>query len=166
MSQKCDPADSCQTCSQSATCSAEEKAAHIEKRVVEKLASIKHKIMIMSGKGGVGKSTVAINVGAALAQQGWEAGILDADIHGPNVPKMLGVEATPIGGVEHGIRPVEPFPHLKLISMAFFITNPDHPVVWRGPLKHSAIQQFISEYFNWFSYRLLLTCPLEQETRP
>jgi Mrp family chromosome partitioning ATPase len=101
--------------------------------------------MIMSGKGGVGKSTVAINLGAALAQQGLEAGILDADIHGPNVPKMLGVDATPIPRVEHNIRPVEPFPHLKLISMGFFIGNPDNPIVWRGPLKHSAIQQFISD---------------------
>ncbi len=145
MSEKCEPTDSCQTCSQSASCSADEKAAHTERRVAEKLASIRHKIMIMSGKGGVGKSTVAINLGAALAQQGLEAGILDADIHGPNVPKMLGVEATPIVAVEHGIRPVEPFPHLKLISMAFFIGNPDNPVIWRGPLKHSAIQQFISD---------------------
>lgn len=145
MSDKCEPGQSCQTCDQAGSCSADEKAAHVEKRVTEKLVHIKHKIMIMSGKGGVGKSTVAINLGAAFARQGLEAGILDGDIHGPNVPKMLGVEASPVVGVEHGIRPVEPFPHLKLISMAFFIGNPDNPVVWRGPLKHSAIQQFISD---------------------
>jgi ATP-binding protein involved in chromosome partitioning len=145
MSEKCNPDQSCQTCSQSASCGADEKAAHTEKRVAERLAGIKHKIMIMSGKGGVGKSTVAINLGAVLAHQGLEAGILDADIHGPNVPKMLGVEARPIMGVEHSIRPVEAYSNLKLISMAFFIGNPDNPIVWRGPLKHSAIQQFISD---------------------
>lgn len=145
MSQKCGPDESCQTCGQSGTCSAEEKAAHTEKRVAEKLAGIKHRIMIMSGKGGVGKSTVAINLGAAFALQGLDTGILDADIHGPNVPKMLGVDTTPIVGIENSIRPVEAYPHLKLISMAFFIGNPDNPIVWRGPLKHSAIQQFVSD---------------------
>jgi Mrp family chromosome partitioning ATPase len=113
--------------------------------VAERLSHIKHRVMVMSGKGGVGKSTVAINLAAAFAQQGLETGILDADIHGPNVPKMLGVETRPIVGAEHHIRPVEAFPHLKLISMAFFIGNPDNPIVWRGPLKHSAIQQFISD---------------------
>jgi len=70
MSEKCDPAESCQTCNQSASCSAEEKAAHTEERLAEKLADIKHKIMVMSGKGGVGKSTIAINLGAAMAGQG------------------------------------------------------------------------------------------------
>jgi len=155
MTQKCDPGESCQSCGQSADCSTDKKAAHTEKRIAEKLAVIKHKIMIMSGKGGVGKSTVAINLGAALAQQGLETGILDADIHGPNVPKMLGVEARPVVGVEHGIRPVEAFPHLKLISMAFFIGNPDNPVVWRGPLKHSAIQQFIGDV-EWGTLEFLI----------
>lgn len=145
MSEKRDPGESSQTSSQSASHSADQKAAHTEQRLAEKLADIKHKIMVMSGKGGVGKSTVAINLGAAMAGQGLETGILDADIHGPDVPKMLGVDGRPIVGVEHGIRPVEPFPHLKLISMAFFIGNPDNPIVWRGPLKHSAIQQFISD---------------------
>ena len=145
MSQKCDPDENCQTCSQSATCSVEEKAAHTEKKVAEKLACIKHRIMIMSGKGGVGKSTVAINLGAVLAHQGLETGILDADIHGPNVPKMLGVEGRPIVSLENSLRPVEPFSHLKLISMAFLLENPDNPIVWRGPLKHSAIQQFIGD---------------------
>jgi Mrp family chromosome partitioning ATPase len=145
MNDKSDPGESRQTSGQPARGSTDEKAAQTEQRLSRKLAAIKHKIMILSGKGGVGKSTVAINLGASLAQQGLEIGILDADIHGPNVPKMLGVEARPIVGVEHGIRPVEPFAHLKLISMAFFIGNPDNPVVWRGPLKHSAIQQFVSD---------------------
>ncbi|MBW2122637.1 MAG: Mrp/NBP35 family ATP-binding protein [Deltaproteobacteria bacterium] len=145
MSDKCDPGENCQTCSHSASCSADEKAAHTEQRLTQKLTAIKHKVMVMSGKGGVGKSTVAINLGAVMARQGLETGILDADIHGPNVPKMLGVDARPLVGAEHGIRPVEALPHLKLISMAFFIGSPDNPVVWRGPLKHSAIQQFISD---------------------
>jgi Mrp family chromosome partitioning ATPase len=116
-----------------------------DKRVTQNLGKIRHKIMVMSGKGGVGKSTVAVNLAAVLALDGHKVGILDADIHGPNVPKMWGTDWKPLQGGEEGIRPVEVLPNVKLISMAFLLPNPDSPVVWRGPIKHTAIKQFLGD---------------------
>jgi ATP-binding protein involved in chromosome partitioning len=116
-----------------------------DKRVTEHLGKIRYKIMVMSGKGGVGKSTVAVNLAAVLAMEGLRVGILDADIHGPNVPKMWGTDWKPLQGGNEAIRPVEVLPNVKLISMAFLLPNPDSPVVWRGPIKHTAIKQFLGD---------------------
>jgi len=101
--------------------------------------------MVMSGKGGVGKSTVSTNLAVALSMDGFDAGLLDADIHGPNIPKMLGIEFSHVQGSGQGMIPVEVFPNLKVISMAFFIGGRDNPVVWGGPLKHNAVGQFVGE---------------------
>ncbi|MCE5296623.1 MAG: Mrp/NBP35 family ATP-binding protein [Euryarchaeota archaeon] len=117
-------------------------------KLMKRLAQIKHKIIIMSGKGGVGKSTVATNLAMSLAMRGYETGILDVDITGPNVPKMLGVEDAPLMADDEGIFPVEVTPHLKAISMAFLISDKDAPVVWRGPAKMGAIRQFLTDV-NW-----------------
>jgi ATP-binding protein involved in chromosome partitioning len=104
--------------------------------------------MVMSGKGGVGKTTVAVNLAFALQMKGMEVGLLDSDIHGPDVPKMLG-----IGKSKPDIESNEIIPSriplgmgraLKVISMAFFLEK-DSPVIWRGPLKMSALQQFLSD---------------------
>jgi ATP-binding protein involved in chromosome partitioning len=116
-----------------------------DKRVTEHLGKIRYKIMIMSGKGGVGKSTVAVNLTAVLAMEGLRVGILDADIHGPNVPKMWGADWKPLQSEGEGIRPIEVLPNVKLISMGFLLPNPDSPVVWRGPIKHTAIKQFLGD---------------------
>jgi ATP-binding protein involved in chromosome partitioning len=116
-----------------------------DKRVTEHLGKIRYKIMVMSGKGGVGKSTVAVNLAAVLAMDGQRVGILDADIHGPNIPKMWGTDWRPLQSGGEGIRPIEVFPNVKLISMAFLLPNPDSPVVWRGPIKHTAIKQFLGD---------------------
>jgi ATP-binding protein involved in chromosome partitioning len=142
---KCDTDGSCSTCEQTASCSDEEKKAHEEERLHQRLGKIRYKIMVMSGKGGVGKSTVAVNLAAVLALDDQKVGILDADIHGPNVPKMWGSNWKPLEGGNEGIRPVEVFPNVKLISMAFLLPNPDSPVVWRGPIKHTAIKQFLGD---------------------
>jgi ATP-binding protein involved in chromosome partitioning len=99
----------------------------------------------MSGKGGVGKSSVATNLAVALSLDGFEIGLLDADIHGPNIPKMLGIESRPVVPTDDGMRAVEALPNLKVMSTAFFIGDQDNAVVWRGPLKHSALSQFIGE---------------------
>jgi ATP-binding protein involved in chromosome partitioning len=103
---------------------------------------IKNAIAVASGKGGVGKTTVAVNMAAALAQAGARVGLLDADVYGPNVPTMLGVERMPapqgnkmVPGEAYGV---------KLISIAFLV-EPGQPLIWRGPMLHSAIRQFISD---------------------
>ncbi|MCX6651453.1 MAG: Mrp/NBP35 family ATP-binding protein [Methanomassiliicoccales archaeon] len=114
-------------------------------RLKKSLAKIKHKIIVMSGKGGVGKSTVAVNIATALAMRGYEVGILDADIHGPNIPKMLHIEDGEVMSDENGLMPVLVPPHMKVMSMAFLLQDRDTPVVWRGPIKMGALRQFIAE---------------------
>ncbi len=114
-------------------------------RLKKSLAKIKHKIVVMSGKGGVGKSTVTVNLATALAMRGFEVGILDADIHGPNIPKMLNIEHEDVISDEDGLMPVLVPPHMKVMSMAFLLQDPDTPVVWRGPIKMGALRQFVAE---------------------
>jgi ATP-binding protein involved in chromosome partitioning len=143
--QKCEPSRDCQSCSQANRCSEEEKKAHQEEMLREKLFHIEHRIMVMSGKGGVGKSTVATNLAVALARRGYQVGILDADVHGPNIPKMLGVDQERPQGTAQGMLPIQAYPNLKAFSMGFLLPNVDSPVVWRGPLKHGAFKQFLAE---------------------
>jgi len=116
------------------------------------LSKIKHRIGVLSGKGGVGKTTVATNLAAELAKRGFKVGLLDADIHGPNVAKMFGAEGQRLFADPNSqtIKPFIPLgmPNLKIVSMAFLLENPDQPVVWRGPLKHQAIKQFLAE-IDW-----------------
>jgi Mrp family chromosome partitioning ATPase len=114
-------------------------------KLLKSLGRIKHKIIVMSGKGGVGKSTVSVNMAMALAMRGYNVGILDADIHGPNIPKMLNIEDAQIQGDQEGLFPVEVTPHLKVMSMAFLLENRDSPIVWRGPMKMGAIRQFVAD---------------------
>ena len=116
-----------------------------EENIAKNLEKIKHKIVVMSGKGGVGKSTVATNLAVTLSAEGKEVGLLDIDIHGPNIPKMLGIEEEKIGGDEKSMYPVMVSPHLKVISMGFLLKDKDTPVIWRGPLKMKAIKQFIGD---------------------
>ena len=106
---------------------------------------IKHKIMVLSGKGGVGKSTVSVGLALSLARQGKKVGLMDIDITGPNVPKMLGVENADLHVEDGQIFPVIGPHGVKVISMAFLIEDPDKPVIWRGPIKLGAIQQFIGD---------------------
>ena len=106
---------------------------------------ISKKIMVLSGKGGVGKSTVATGLALSLAGQGMKVGLLDIDITGPNVPKMLGLEDVELNVEEGQIFPAIGPNGLKVISMAFLLEDPDKPVIWRGPIKLGAIQQFIGD---------------------
>jgi len=116
-----------------------------DERIANNLKKIKHKIVIMSGKGGVGKSTVAATLAFALSLEGKEVGLLDVDIHGPNIPKMLDIENEKVIGDENGIQPIIIPPRLKVMSMAFFLSSKDSPIIWRGPLKMRAIKQFLGE---------------------
>jgi len=144
----CDQDTSCSQCSSSQECSQEEKKRHEEERLQAQLKQIKHTIAVMSGKGGVGKSTIATNLAVALAQRNYKVGLMDADIHGPNVPKMLGIEGARLVGSGNGIRPVMYYPNLKVISVAFMLASTDDAVIWRGPLKHAVIRQFLSD-IDW-----------------
>jgi ATP-binding protein involved in chromosome partitioning len=117
-------------------------------KLVMKMSMIKHKIAVISGKGGVGKSTVTVNLAAAFAAQGHpgKVGVLDADIHGPCVPKMLGLKGQKlVGGPAGTIFPVTGRYGLKVVSMDFLLPSDEAPVIWRGPLKMRVIQQFLSD---------------------
>jgi len=141
----CEKDKACETCDSAGRCSEQEKEAHEEARLKQRLFHIRHKLMVMSGKGGVGKSTVAVNLAATLAMDGHRVGILDADIHGPNIPRMLGVDLCALEGTKDGLRPVEAYPNLTVVSMALISHNPDSPIVWRGPIKHNVIKQFLGD---------------------
>ena len=106
-------------------------------------SNIKTLIAVASGKGGVGKSTVSVNLAVLLAQMGAKVGLMDADVYGPNIPMMMGVRELPPQKGEGGITPAE-IHQVKLISIGFMV-KPDQPIVWRGPMLHSAIQQFVRD---------------------
>jgi len=119
-----------------------------EKRLTEKMSKIRHALIVMSGKGGVGKTTIAVNLAYVLSLFGKKTGILDVDIHGPNIAKMLGIEKQFLGGFDAGIEPVEVRNNLKAVSLALTGHDPDQPIIWRGPMKTAVIRQFLADV-NW-----------------
>ena len=137
--------DSCQT---SGECISQYKEDEQKRKLKLKMDKIKHKIAVISGKGGVGKSTVTVNLAVAFALYGHngKVGILDADIHGPCVPKMLGLKGQKlIGGPGGLLFPVTGRLGIKVASMDFLLPTDEAPVIWRGPLKMRALQQFLSD---------------------
>lgn len=114
-----------------------------EPKIVVSLRRIKRKIMIMSGKGGVGKSTVAANLAVGLALRGYRVGLLDCDIHGPTIPTIFGLESERPEVNDEGILPIQVLPNLSLMSVGFLLENKDSPIIWRGPAKMGAIKQFL-----------------------
>jgi ATP-binding protein involved in chromosome partitioning len=114
-------------------------------KVSKTLARIKNRILVFSGKGGVGKSTVAANLALALSMRDRKVGLLDVDIHGPNLAKMLGVEGKKLEITHDSIKAVPINENLKLVSMSFLLESPDLPVIWRGPMKMKVIQQFLGD---------------------
>ncbi len=118
------------------------------KDINENMEKIKHKIVIISGKGGVGKTTVAVNLAMSLASVGNKVGILDVDITGPNINKMLGIDSTLKPRIDPGMKkfyPVDGPLNTKVMSMAFLIESADSPVIWRGPMKMGAVRQFLGD---------------------
>ena len=116
------------------------------KAISHRLCQIRNKVLILSGKGGVGKSTVAVNLAVALAHSGKSVGLLDVDIHGPSVPTMLGVgKGRLAAGDEHTIHPFETSYGLKMISAGLFLENENDAFIWRGPMKMNLIKQFIKD---------------------
>jgi ATP-binding protein involved in chromosome partitioning len=110
-----------------------------------RMKQVKHTIAVISGKGGVGKSTVTVNLAAAFALHGKQIGILDADIHGPSVPRLLGLTGQQVKVGPPGAFPVIGPLGMKVISIDFFLPEEKTPTIWRGPLKMTAIRQFLSD---------------------
>jgi Mrp family chromosome partitioning ATPase len=125
-----------------------EKARYDDSKITKNLNQIKHKLIVLSGKGGVGKSTVTVNLALTLSEKGYNVGILDSDLHGPSIPKMLGIEDGRPEPTDTGFNPVSLSPHLKVMSIGFLLQDRDSPIIWRGPLKMGAIKQFIGDC-NW-----------------
>ncbi len=109
------------------------------------IKNAKRRIAVMSGKGGVGKTTISVNLALGLAKKGKRVGLLDADLTGPNVAKMLGLEGQRAMMTDRGILPIEHIPGLQVFSMSFLMESSDSPVIWRGPLKAGAIRQFMGD---------------------
>ena len=139
--------DSCgdSDCSASKRKKEESEEEFKERRQLQsRLCRIRHKVVVLSGKGGVGKSTVAVNIASALMLSGKRVGLLDVDIHGPSIPTMLGLEREKIQAGEEGLIPIE-LGGMKVISLGFLLRNQDDAVIWRGPVKMGVIKQFIKD---------------------
>jgi len=120
---------------------------------------IKHKYLVLSGKGGVGKSSVAVNLAAWLTRQGKRVGLLDVDIHGPSIPKLLNLEGSKPHAIEDKIEPVVYNGSLKVMSIGLMLNDQNDALIWRGPMKHNVISQFIQDV-RWgdLDY-LIVDCP-------
>jgi len=110
-----------------------------------RMCQIGHKLLVLSGKGGVGKSTVAANLATALARAGKRVGLLDIDVHGPSVPKLMGLEGRHVEGADGAMMPVRVTDNLAVMSIGFLLPSASEPVIWRGPRKHGAIRQFLED---------------------
>ncbi len=133
---------------QQAPSDAQKKSIETQFAIRGAMDKIKHKVLVLSGKGGVGKSTVAVNLAYGFAHLGYKVGLLDIDIHGPSIGKMAGIEGQLlVGGENKTIEPVVK-DGIKIVTMASLLPPEDTPVVWRGPMKMKAIDQFLGE-INW-----------------
>lgn len=115
------------------------------KELKQRMGQIKHKILILSGKGGVGKSTVAANIAVSLAMEGKSVGLLDVDFHGPSIPTLLHLEGQQIRTEGEGIIPVDFTQKIKVMSLGFMLRNQDDAVIWRGPMKMGVIKQLLTD---------------------
>jgi ATP-binding protein involved in chromosome partitioning len=135
-----------------------DEAFQARQRLENRLCKIDQRILVMSGKGGVGKSTMAVSLALALAKEGKQVGLLDIDLHGPSLPTMLGLNETQIFSNDEGIVPLE-FEGIKVMSIGFMIQDVGQAMIMRGPMKHGAIQQFLADV-NWGELDcLVVDCP-------
>jgi Mrp family chromosome partitioning ATPase/predicted Fe-Mo cluster-binding NifX family protein len=109
------------------------------------LTKIKNKIIVMSGKGGVGKTSVSVNLSIALANKGFKVGLMDVDLHGPDIPRMLGFKGMMDLNENRKLNPMKYSENLKAVSIESLTSNHDEAIIWRGPIKHSTIRQFIGD---------------------
>ena len=124
-----------------------EEIEEIKERLAlqDNISRIKHKIVVLSGKGGVGKSTIATNIALALSLKGQKVGLMDVDIHGPSIPKMLGLEGKTLKGSEEGLAPIVFTDNLRVISVGFILRTENDAIIWRAPLKHKIIKEFLTD---------------------
>lgn len=125
-----------------------------DKVIARRLSKIKNKFVVLSGKGGVGKSTIAVNLAVALSLKGYKVGLLDIDLHGPSIPTMLNLKNDIAGVRDNSVIPIVK-DNLKVISIGFFVKEKDAPIVWRGPMKANFIRQFIKDV-DWGSLDYLI----------
>ena len=155
----CEPSQ-CETCGDASCDSAPKPVPHHaapgqdDAKLKARLSRIRRKIIVMSGKGGVGKSTVAVNLAMSAMLAGQRVGLLDVDLHGPSVPTMLGLVGCRLEGGEDGMLPIE-VGGLKVLSVGFLLQHRDDPVIWRGPMKMGVIRQFIEDV-DWGDLDLLV----------
>lgn len=138
--------DACQGCPNQEACATAPKGPDPDLvAIAERMATVKHKILVLSGKGGVGKSTFSAQLSFALAGMDYQVGLLDIDICGPSIPKMLGLEGQDIHQSSLGWSPVYLESNLGVMSIGFMLPNPDEAVIWRGPRKNGLIKQFLKD---------------------
>lgn len=139
--------------------SEEEKKAQREMQsgeIKERLNLIKNKILVMSGKGGVGKSSVAAHLAVGLARRGYQIGLMDVDLHGPSIPRMLGLKGSLRPGMQGGkMMPVQYLENMGVMSIEVIMDDKDSATIWRGPLKSNIIRQFISD-IEWMDLDFLI----------
>ena len=148
------------TAEQCASTSAQQKQAEQDEALKDRLMKIKHKVLVMSGKGGVGKSSVSAYLAVSLAQRGYKVGLMDVDLHGPSIPRMLGITGQmEVGDSQQGI-PIEFDKNLQVVSIDSLLPDRDSAVIWRGPLKIGVIKQFIAEIeWNTLDYLIIDSPP-------
>jgi len=141
----------CSTCDEN-SCSAktqrpeEESNEYLERQqMASRMCKIKHKILVISGKGGVGKSTVAANLAIFLSLEKQQVGLLDVDIHGPSIPRLLNLENQQIHGEGETLVPVDFNSNMKAMSIGFMLPNREDAVIWRGPIKFGLIKKFLKD---------------------
>jgi len=145
-------------CQGQSQCGAQEKEQDAKLR--KSLQRIKNKLVVLSGKGGVGKSSVATNLAVGLARQGKKVGLMDVDVHGPSVPRLLHLDdSKPPQAVEEGLIPIKWEDNLSVISLGFFLPQKSDSVIWRGPMKMKLIQQFLEDVFWGDLDYLVIDCP-------
>ncbi len=151
--------NTCGSCSTGSDCQSKSKEQEKDQNLAQSLSRIKHKVVILSGKGGVGKSSVAANVAAGLSMSGYRVGLLDVDVHGPSIPRLFGLEDSHPVTRDKKLVPVMWNGQLLVMSLGFLLKNREESVIWRGPVKMGLIRQFLEDV-DWgdLDY-LIVDCP-------
>lgn len=151
--------EGCDSAAPDGSCSSESECTNTDKKLNKTLSRIKHKIVVMSGKGGVGKSTVAANIAVALSQAGKKVGLLDVDVHGPSIPRLLSLKGRQPQVGENVIDPISWSENLSVMSLGFMLPDDRQAVIWRGPIKMGLIKQFVEDVMWGDLDYLIVDCP-------